>query len=186
MNLKFINYLTFAEIGTAEGPCSEHCSHLICTMKRRDAEGPCLGCGQTIGYGAEVYLTDYTDSHGFLYELSRFWHRTCFEVHVSNVRQQLAKLIAAGVDTRGVPALESELDEARWIARQMKAWQIGEVSNDQLNSMRLSTGWPNLPKIHPNATKFRTVETAERIAEARKSEGVRRRGRRRAFLRSED
>lgn len=172
------NYLVLGEVGTAEGPCSEHCSHLTCIMKRHDAESGCLGCGQPIGYAAEVYLTDYKDERGFVYPLARYWHRTCFEIHVSGVRQQLAREIAAGIDDLGVPMLESEIDEERRIAREMKAWQVGAITNDQLNAL----GWPGLPRVHPNATRFNTISSIERIEEARKTDGVRRRGRRRAFL----
>lgn len=160
-----INYLVLGEIGEADGPCSKHCSHLICIQKRHDAESPCGVCGNRIGLGSEVYLTDHAYSGGYV-------HRLCFEIEVSEIRQRLRK----GLNGEGVPMLEGE--DAPGLARKLGEWLIGEISNDALNSLTCD----GLRKIQPNATRFRTVTSAERMEEQRKVDGVRRRGRRRAFL----
>jgi hypothetical protein len=169
------NFMLLGEMGTAEGPCSPDCSHLICVMKRHDAEKLCPGCKERIGLGSEVYLTDFID-RGYVYELATYWHRTCFEIYINQKRQQIAVEVALGVNAHG-PMLESEIDEARRAARVLKLWQQGERTNEDFNALEIGK------RVQPTATKFRTVSSAERMEEARKSDGVRRRGRRRAFLR---
>jgi hypothetical protein len=172
------NYMLLGEMGTAEGPCSPGCSHLICVMKRHDAEKLCPGCKERIGLGVEVYLSDFID-RGYVYELATYWHRTCFEIYINQKRQQIAAEVALGWNLNG-PMLETEIDEARRVARVLKLWQKGETTNEIFNSLEIGK------RIQPTATKFRTVSSAERIEEAQKSDGVRRRGRRRAFLHPED
>lgn len=169
------NYMYLGEMGTPEGPCSANCSHLICVMKRHDAEKLCPGCKEKIGLGSEIYLRDLYDWRGLPFELAQYWHRTCFEIYVNQERQRIAAAVALGV-FRGDPLLESETDELRRAARVLKKWQEGDATNEDFNALGLYS------RIQPSATKFRTISSAERIEEARKTDGVRRRGRRRAFL----
>lgn len=156
------NYLVLGELGTAEGPCSEHCSHLVCIQKRHDAESACVLCDQPIGLGVEIYLT----VDGFA---GSYVHRLCFEIRIAEIRAKLQKGINHRTDQ---PFADDEGRQAASLtARQLRAWGEGNLTNEELNALRV------IKPIHNTGLKLRTISRFEQIEEARKSAGVRKRGR---------
>lgn len=162
------NYLVLGEMGTAEGPCSEHCSHLVCIQKRHDAESVCVLCDQPIGLGAELYML----IDGFA---GSYVHRLCFEIRIAEIRAKLQKGINHRTDQ---PFADDEDRQAASLtARQLRAWGEGNLTNEELNALRV------IKPIHNTGLKLRTISRFEQIEEARKSAGVRKRGRQNAWLR---
>lgn len=112
------NYWIYpARIGEPDGPCSEHCSHIVCIIKRHDAERRCLYCEDTIGWANEVY---FVGERGALIA-----HRKCAEDRFVQITNAIALDKTANED------------EAEWrdnLPNITNGWLLGELNNEEFNA----------------------------------------------------
>jgi hypothetical protein len=111
-------------------PHKAGCHCIYCQTAHHAAEKPCSICERPLGYGNQVYMTDYN-----------IFHKECFEARVTGWLVEAERRVN---EADGLPPATDEQalmrrdqKRAELVARieTIRAWLAGSCTNEELNMM---------------------------------------------------